>query len=483
MRKFTVLFAVALAVFAGTAYANFCARDVVPAATLLVPYAVTSTADADPTTLFSITNVSADATIVHVTLWDMESTPEIDFDVILSGYDTWQINFRDVMRGDFTKFDTYHGTHASAKLLPDTPFPWGPDGLDWTATTPVPVAWLPDPQDRNAITQCGTDPPPYGDLTALSGTIVGKFTDVMKAHAHDSCNDRTLRSDLSSWTTSLTSPPIVFYATADVVNDCSILFPSNSSYWTAAPGTYGAYRNVLIGDVIYFDPTNNYSEMMSAAHVEANTAWTGETFYGRYFATTGIGPDLREPLATAFAFRYVDEAPTFASDVIVWKNVSELTGTAGSAHTTHLVNDCGRYIYYAWDHNEHSLSRTAQGGPSGFDFRDADPNQFPFETQKVALVATQFDLYANLGAASNNVGWMLLVFPPSYGSLTYDTPLTEDPLVQAWVGTTFKYNIGGNKFSAGAEAATMANANCFTSQILPALGVNYNYSLQTGPVE
>ena len=101
MRKFTILFAVALAVFAGSAYANFCARDVVPAATLLVPYAVVGHTGGVPdaakeTTLFSITNVSSNATIVHVTLWDAKSNPEIDFDVLLSGYDTWQVNFRDV---------------------------------------------------------------------------------------------------------------------------------------------------------------------------------------------------------------------------------------------------------------------------------------------------------------------------------------------------------------------------------------------------
>ena len=38
-----------------------------------------------------------------------------------------------------------------------------------------------------------------------------------------------------------------------------------------------------------------------------------KTFYGKYRTTDANDPgaDFREPLATAFAFRYVDEAPTY----------------------------------------------------------------------------------------------------------------------------------------------------------------------------
>jgi len=477
MRKFTVLFAVALAVFAGSAYANFCARDVVPAATLLVPYAAVGhtggVPDANkPTTLFSITNVSSNATIVHVTLWDAKSNPELDFDVLLSGYDTWQINFRDVMLGRFDLFDTA----ATAFTGNRQPFEWGPDGRDanapgtWPNTGVLPVA-----ENRNVAPLTGCTNPPYGDLSSLSATIVGKFIDVLLPYPHNGCT-LPIRPDRTSWTTILGNDPIVFYATADVTDACSLLFPASAGYWGPGPGDY---RNVIIGDLVYFDPVNNYSEMMAAVHIEADQDWTDSlrTFYGKYRTTdplTDPGADYREPLATAFAFRYVDEAPTFSSNVIVWKNKTEFV-------TGPKVDDCGRYLYYAWDHNEHSLSRTAQGGPSGFNFTDRDPNQFPFETQSVALTASQFDLYANLGAGTNNIGWMLLVFPPSYNFA--DTNPAGSADTQAWVGLTFKYNIGGNKFSAGMEAATMANAHCFLTQTLPTLGAEYDYDLMTGPVE
>ena len=162
----------ALTLVGGQAYANWCSQDVVPAATLLVPYAsvgmtqVGSTLAPDPnkpTTLFSITNVSAVAQVVHVTVWDVFSTPQLDFDVILSGYDTWQINFRDMLAGNFTAFDT--STSALWSSTPTRPFEWGPNGQDARDTSYWPNAnvgaTMPAPEDRTAITTCGTSSPPY----------------------------------------------------------------------------------------------------------------------------------------------------------------------------------------------------------------------------------------------------------------------------------------------------------------------------------
>ena len=59
----TVTLVAALALFASSAYANFCARDIVPANTLLVPYVVVAMNGNQPdaggyTTLLSVTNKS-----------------------------------------------------------------------------------------------------------------------------------------------------------------------------------------------------------------------------------------------------------------------------------------------------------------------------------------------------------------------------------------------------------------------------------------
>ncbi len=464
MRKLAIVTVAILAVAlvgGQSAYANYCSRDVVPAATLLVPYASVGLTnigtgyvpDANkPTTLFSMTNVSATAQIVHVTVWDALSVPQIDFDVILSGYDTWQINFRDLLAGNFTAFDTAKTTLWTAPFssTPLRPFEWGPNGQDARDTGywpgPNVGATLPAPEDRTAIgSLCGISSPPYGDLTSLSGLIVAKFTGPLEAYAHAGCGGVDVRGDKSSWLTSLGVDPVFFYVTADVATRCSTQFPDSETYF--APGGVGGYDNVLIGDIIYFDPVNNYSEMFNAVAIEAIAGATGsdrETFYD-------LG-DGREPLATAFAFRYADFAPTFSSTAIVWKNKSDFTPGGD-------VDDCVRYLYYAFDDNEHSMSRTSTTGPSGTLITDIDPNQFPFETQKVVINKAQFDVF-QLDAGTNKVGWMALLFPPSYppGNPYYDA----DPFnytVQAWVGMTFQYNIGGNKFSAGTEALS-DNAHC-----------------------
>ena len=469
MRKlaFVTVAILAVALVGGrSAYANYCSRDVVPAATLLVPYAsVGLTANATglmpdaskPTTLFSMTNVSATAQIVHVTVWDVLSVPQIDFDVILSGYDTWQINFRDLMAGNFTAFDTADTPLWSG--APVRPFEWGPNGQDarntsyYAASTNPPGAVLPAPQDRDEFS-CAN--PPYGDLGYLSSLIINKFTGPLMAYAHAGCGDTMVRGDKSSWLTSLGLDPVFFYVTADVATRCSTQFPDSETYF--APGGVASYDNVLIGDVIYFDPTNNYSEMFNAVSIEAipgDSGSDGETFYDL--------ADGREPLGTAFGFRYADYAPTFSSTAIVWKNVSEADDVHG------LVDDCIRYLYYAFDDNEHSLSRVALGGPSGTTVTDIDPNQFPFETQKVTINKAQFDVY-QLDAGANKVGWMMLVFPPSYGAGNpYYRADELNPTVQAWVGMTFQYNIGGNKFSAGSEAALLGNYHCNTSEMIPQL--------------
>ena len=76
----------------GAAHANVCAVDDVPAATLLFPFVVF---DFDayhagvrgPDTIFSITNMSPEAQIVHVTIWSDFGAPILDFNILLTGYD------------------------------------------------------------------------------------------------------------------------------------------------------------------------------------------------------------------------------------------------------------------------------------------------------------------------------------------------------------------------------------------------------------
>lgn len=462
--KKVIILSLALALVGGVAYANFCARDVVPAATLLFPYVtVDMTAAGAPdvngqTTITGITNVSRAAQIVHFTAWDALSNPRIDFDEVLSGYDVLQINWRDFLGGRFDLFDTALTAFTATSPLTLDPFEWGPDGRG----QPTSGATLTTAEQRNVarITGVCSTVPPYGNRSDLSATIISLMSEVLIAYPHAGCGTaRTLRGDKTAWAPAGTNP-LFFYVTADVVNACNLQFPNEDTYWTAPIATTS---NVLVGDVIYLKAATNYSEMFSAVHIEALSGYTGPAFYGE--KTTTATPN-REPLATAFAFRYAnDPLAGITSNVLLWKSRAEVFDDE--------VDDCGSYMYYAWDNDERSLSTTTQpisGLPTG----GLDPNQFPLETQKVPLTTAYFDLPASYG-------WMLIILPPSYVNTTpWADPTTTtdatgyfgDDYYYGWAGLQFVYGT----YSAGVEAATMASYWCNSSQQLPELGANPGFA-------
>jgi hypothetical protein len=459
--KKVIILSLALALVGGVAYANFCARDVVPAATLLFPY-VTVDVDlsgapnpAGQTTITGITNVSRTAVIVHFTAWDATSVPRIDFDEILSGYDVLQINWRDFLNGRFDLFDTSATAFTATAPKTFDPFEWGPDGRGQGNTG----SQLTTPQNRNVITTCGSVPP-YTDRSDLASTIQGLINGVLMAYPHDGCGTTGLRGDKTGWSPTGINPTF-FYVTADVVQECNLLFPTDTEYWNF--GTVATSMNVLIGDVIYLNPTTNTSEMFPAVHLEASQA-VPRTAVLPFYGEKTAAETYREPLGTAFAFRYGNSpADNVTSNVILWKNFHEIT-------TDDTVDDCGSYLYYAWDMDERSLSRTTQpisGLPTG----GLDYNQFPLETQKVPLTNTYFDL-------PDTYGWMLIVLPPSYpygGAYTDPTTATDvsDNPYMWWAGIQFNFG----SYSAGTDAATMANYWCYANQVLPQLGANPGYGL------
>ncbi len=455
--KKTLILGLALALVGGAAYANFCARDVVPAASLLVPYAVVDlNADGTPntsgyTTLFAVTNVSSTLQLVHFTVWSAQSNPVVDFDEVLTGYDVWTINFRDLLTGHFDYFDT------GSALKPTAGSPFGPTTNDRT------VANLALAQDvtAGAITGCNF---PYKYRPTLGPIITGNLQQDIYAVPLQVAQCTIKKTNFTSppWLLGLTDNPVFFYVTADVVAACNTSFPNESGYWNAGPSTnggrYPAPTNVLIGDVIWVNQTQGLSESIPAVHLEANTAWrsaTNEAFYSRY--STAASPaqyDDREPLATAFAFRYMN-ANGVSTQAMVWKDESEIDYSKTLGDYTYA---CYPYVYFAFDEAENALARGG-GGPSGFDV--AEPNVIPFETQSVPVNSANWD-----GIPAAN-GWMMLVFDPSVASLTTDAR-------QAWVGV--RYLMGG--YSTSLEAATLANFNCFPTQVLPQLGINYTYPLQ-----
>jgi hypothetical protein len=452
MKKFFVL-ALALALTAGAAYANYCARDYVPAATLLVPYAVvdmnaglTAPDDAGYTTLLSVTNVSSDAQIIHVTVWSAQSTPVIDFDEVLSGYDVWTINFRDLMTGDFTQFDTnFNGFFGSPgkTLRGPSVQPFGP------TTNAGFLDELTGPEDTDSL-YCAN--PPYGNHPEYGQGVVGTLAYDQYAIPVQYCpaaSPPVFSSPALSWLMTFDENPLIFYVTVDVVKTCNKLFPNAEDYYS---DTIQSFDNVLIGEIVYVNTTLNYSEMMPAVHIEnyEEGEYYDNNFYSLQFENA-YDVDGREPLATAFAFRYYNSGGV-SSQLLLWKNTLEVDYDKSLGD---FAWACEPYVYYAWDQNELSKGRTS--GPSGFE--KPEPNMFPFETQSVPLDVNNFT-----GLMSGS-GWMLLIFDPSLD--------VEGAPVEAWAGLRHLYA----GFSAGLEAATMANYWCFDNQYLDLahghyLGVN-----------
>ncbi len=456
--KKTIILALALALVGGAAYANFCARDIVPSASLLVPYIVVA-ADAngvpDPngyTTLTSVTNVSSTKQLIHVTVWSANSSAVVDFDEVLSGYDVWSINWRDLVTGHFENFDTgspstgfWTGTVGSLGS------PFGPT----TNNTGIPPVPLNDPEDIDfsppASTSCGF---PWGDLSAFASIIVQKLQAPLTAWT-DQDTTCTGTNDLtfSGWLASVGVSPLFFYATIDSVTSCNGFFPNSVDYWNNA---YNTLNNVLTGYDYYLNFAANFSESLPVVGLEADSTWTGTGFYTKYRVATGanVQQDDREPLGTAYAFNYFT-AGDVSTDVTVWKNYHEFDTTHGN------VLACRPYIYYAWDEDEQAKARTVTTCPSGLCFGNPEPNVFPFETQSVPVTTANF-----AGLMSGN-GWMLIIFDPS---IPYDD-LVETYL-QAYVFA--KYNFGA--YSTSVEATQMSNVYCFAPQTMPVLNT-YNGSV------
>lgn len=462
--KKTIILALALALVGGAAYANFCARDIVPGASLLVPYIVVDAdASGNPissgyTTLTVVTNVSSAKQLIHVTVWNAVSSAVVDFDEVLSGYDVWSINWRDLVTGDFQNFDTSAAGGFWSGTIGDAPSPFGP-----TTNTIVPPALM-DPEDTDytppAQTNCGM---PWGNLSQYKGIIVSKLQAPLTAWPDQdtNCDTNAEITGWPGWLSGVTASPLFFYATIDTVSACNALFPTSSDYWDANQGAgYNTRNNVLTGYDFYLNFTNNYSESLPTVNLEAYGGYTGVGFYtkDRVDSGTASTQDDREPLGTAYAFNYFNSLGV-TTDVAVWKNYSEFDN----------INDnvlaCLPYVYYSWDENEQSKSRTTQACPSGLCFGNPEPNVFPFETQKVPVTATNFN-----GLMSGN-GWMLIVFDPSIPNVT-----EAEPYLQAYVFA--KYNYGA--YSTSVEATTMGNYWCFTPQVLP--GLNTNMGGVVGPL-
>ena len=301
------------------ALAVFCARDVVPAATLLVPHAVVQMQGDLPdrtgaTTILHVTNTAAEATLVELVVWNALGEPAVTVNAALSGYDVWSVDFADLLEGKWSRFDTSRSGAAPPNVdyLPGgrvrTPFEWGPDGRSTRlASGPVRAPYS-DPWPRGLSTpektgtlSAGGCVMPYGDAAgqAVAGTLVRKLQDPLFAREHRGCGQMPVVRHAGDWLSELMADPLFFYATVHVVRSCSTLTPVDATF----PAQVADDRNVLLGEVEYLNSGEGTLELTPAVHLESAGSPSEIAAVGPFEARFGL-EDRREPLPTGFAFHY-----------------------------------------------------------------------------------------------------------------------------------------------------------------------------------
>jgi hypothetical protein len=483
-----------------TAYANYCSMDVVPAATLLFPFVQYDYENPEGvTTLFTVTNVSSEAQIVHVTVWTDYSVAILDFNLTLTGYDVARMNIRDILGGGFLPTEDPDGDGGMVRddniwdedNEGGTPFDDGPYSSHNQLHSPLlALNDLPDPEETLGL-DCDpddwvsspvnyVDPIPQGTLDIFEGYLKASQT---ASKSYVDCDGDAMDFPADPWFITRESGPVWLYITADVVAACNKSLPDAdaATYFSVDRATTNGVidNNVLIGDAIWLDSANRFSEADNAVHLESFGAYPfpGQvpTFYFRYLdavppATTN---DYREPLPTAWAFRYqlsesadvntwvrAFKASSLNRTIVDLADENEDFGNITTAGPDELyASACIPYTYYVWDEDENVNSFTSEedpwsGGPES-PIRPV-PNLLPLETQEVDI--SQFFLVD--AADGESFGWMLFVWPQSNGS--------DADWYQTWMGV--KYS-GFGDYTAAMSGAVLANYNCDQTQVLPQLGI------------
>ncbi|HEX6899091.1 MAG TPA: hypothetical protein VF789_05230 [Thermoanaerobaculia bacterium] len=403
----------------GAASAAICDNDVVPAATLLLPYfEVDLNSSSGVTTLFSVNNASATAVLAHVVVWADLSVPVLDFNIYLTGYDVQTMNLRDILAGNLPRT-------ASA----------GQDGTD----TISPHGLF--SQDINFASCSGLLPPPplpANFVQHLRQSLTGQSSSFLG----NRCAGRNLGDNIARG-----------YVTVDTVNNCTLRFPGDAGYF--GPGGTGdaTNQNVLWGDFFLVNPGQNFAQGNPLVHIEASgtnpeTSVAGEyTFYGRY--VNWQATDNREPLATNFGTRFVTGGDfTGGTDLLVWRdskvNQQPFTCPAvfGVRPPWYPLGQEGIVIF-----DEEETPEVPQTFPVSPQPPTNTVTPFPAETQRTTVGGADFPVPFDFG-------WLYLNLNTTVAAAGNNPP--EDPAAaQAWVVTVMDAD---GRFSVGYDALRLDNA-------------------------
>ena len=411
MKKFLGLALMGLLSAGGSAFAVVGTIDVVPAATLLLPYFEVDVArENGADTLFSVNNATPNPVLAHVTIWTDQAVPAMNFDVYLTGYDVQTLSLRDLFVNGNVPV-----TAAAGQDPQDTISPRGLVSQDY----PLP----------------GCESLPYSNpqVSALMRAHLRAWLQGRRSPTTDDCaGARQQDSDI-----------LRGYVTIDTVKTCNMFYPSD---WLSYR-PFLTFDNVLWGDVFYVNPAQNFAQGDSLVHIEACPLCfeAGDhTFYGRYNAATAS--DAREALPTIMATRFVNGGEfDGGTNLIVWRE-------ANSAANSYFCSLQGPQPWYPLEvtqagvFDEEEQPVVAETCPS-----------FPTNCNRI----TAFQNAAQRADISQlspfDFGWIYL-------NLQNYNLIYSDPYTQMWLTTTMD---AVSRFSVGFDAIQIDNANAPVVEPLP----------------
>ncbi len=453
---------VMVSAYGARAPAEMCTVDAVPAATLLLPYFEVDISDGDGdgdadgggvNTVFSIHNARPQPALAHITLWTDWSWPTLDFDVFLTGYDAVHVDlFRVLGLGSLP-------VTADAQTDPDDTVSPHHDRPEWDGSF-VDCGFVfpyPDPILIGAILERVQNGHAGYPIAQIGGDCAAEALNGEGSCAGGSCPAGTLARG---------------YVTVDNANRCSVVFPHEPGYFADGGGGVANNRNQLWGDFFFVNPGGQYPVATSPlVHIEADDAFnaastaTNYTFYGRYTQGDG-GIDNREPLASAWAVRYVDAAPHH-TDLVVWRDATAGLASAASG----------------WGCGPISLE-PPEPGAVGPDWRPLPETQIVCfdDTEDVVEVCSGIPSSGclhletqrqNVGAPDFAVpfesGWchLNLNIPADDPELDVDFPADPPgPIAQSWVGALHSFS---GELTAGLRGTELATA---CQDLDPIIGVS-----------
>lgn len=460
----------------GSAFAELCTIDVVPAATLLLPY---FEVDLEPNggkgvdTLFSINNASATPTIAHVSIWTDWSQPVLDFDIFLTGYDVQSLGLHSVLKeGILPVTADEQSDQGQDDDRADDPT----SGCDGTVDSCSPHGDNPEWDgsfDGSGVTVAGVadciDIFPFFVNPLLNGPRLDSVQSKLTGQPIDGACYGASHDDMLARG----------YITIDNARACSLLFAADPGYFSdGVDAGIASNVNQLWGDYFIVDPRNDFARGGPLVHIEAEDDFTGGdtgyTFYGRYTQVINPSEDNREPLGTTWATRYLNGGVFDQTSVTVWRDATitdideagfpcGAPGEAGIGPVWHPMNETQVIAFNeAESFEELCGSFFGPAGPpvSPPDDPDfGDPVCFPLEAQRVEIgvgpLAPMFDfgwLYLNLNVGIDDGGGM-----PDYD------PGSEGTFAQSYVEVGYSA-LGA--YSVGLPAVELSSACTDTSVVL-----------------